>query len=472
MKGISRHTSDEDKSAFARQRRRFLHGLAGLAGLGVGVLSGSPEPVLARGRRRDDAGTGPLFIEAESFGVRADGGRRDQTAVLLRALKAAAYRKAVLLLPSGTIRIGNLELSAPVRMAGRPGARLLATKSADFLMHVRKGPVLLQDIELDGQHAGKDPLLWLERVPDLRIEHCRIRRAGADGIKLDSCSGTIRECRIEAAGKAGLFSIDGRDLRIMGNNVRNCGDNGILVWQSKKREDGSLISGNVIENIRADSGGDGPYGNGINVFRAAGVRVVDNRIRRCAFSAVRNNSSDDCVIARNVISDMKEVAIFVEFAFRGAVVSDNIIENASAGISVTNLDEGGHFAVVKGNVVRNMRPRISSRDGLGYGIAVEADTSVTGNAIEVVSGIGIALGWGPYMRNVVASANVIRRCGVGIGVSAVRDAGNAVITSNVIAGARAGAIIGYDHDKPITGDLSRSGARVPGNITLANNRVS
>ncbi len=455
----------------ACERRSVLKGALGLAGVGSGAFFLGTVPADARLRHRGSSAHTPPYIDAESLGLVADGARRDQTAALRRALRIAARRGAILLLPAGTMMIGNLELEGAVRMIGRPGSRLLASPSAHFLLHVRAGPVLLQDIALDGRDTGEDPLLWLEDVADVRLERCHVRRAAADGIKLESCSGMVRDCRIEAVGKAALFSIDGRDMRILGNHLRNCADNGILVWQSKKREDGALVSGNLIEDVRADSGGDGPYGNGINVFRAAGVRIVDNRIRRCAFSAVRDNAGDDCVIARNVISDMKEVAIFVEFAFRSAVISDNIVENASAGISVTNLDEGGHLAVVKGNVIRNMRPRIN-REGLGYGIAVEAETTVTGNAVEDASEIGISLGWGPYMRNVVASANVIRRCGVGIGVSAVRDAGTAVIVGNVIAASRAGAIIGYDHNRPITGDLARPDAHVPGNITLADNHTS
>ena len=46
---------------------------------------------------------------------------------------------------------------------------------------------------------------------------------------------------------------------------------------------------------------------------------------------------------------------------------------------------------------------------------------------------GMKIGWGPYMRNVVATGNVIRKAGTGIAVTVVEGAGSAVISDNVIA---------------------------------------
>jgi putative cofactor-binding repeat protein len=56
----------------------------------------------------------------------------------------------------------------------------------------------------------------------------------------------------------------------------------------------------------------------------------------------------------------------------------------------------------------------------GVGIGIEADTVVTGNVVENAPNIGIAAGWGAYLRDVAVSANVIRNADFGITVSVAR----------------------------------------------------
>ena len=47
------------------------------------------------------------------------------------------------------------------------------------------------------------------------------------------------------------------------------------------------------------------------------------------------------------------MAIYSEFGFEGAVIADNVVDGAGNGISVTNFNEGGRLASVRGNIVRN-----------------------------------------------------------------------------------------------------------------------
>ncbi len=270
---------------------------------------------------------------------------------------------------------------------------------------------------------------------------------------------------------AGIFSHGGLGMRITKNYISDCGNNGILVWQPEKRTDGAVVSQNIIERVRADGGGDGPNGNGINVYRAANVKVVDNTIRQCAYSAVRNNSGDSIVIARNDCEDLGEVAIFVEFEFHEAVVSDNLIRDASAGISITNADYGGRVATVTGNLVRNVSPRISSPDVLGYGISVEEQTAVTGNVVEGASFCGLWIGWGRFLKTITATGNILRNCGTGIAISWDRQAGSAVITGNLIENPEDAAIRGFDHARPVTRDLTLPDAHVPERLIILANRV-
>ena len=159
----------------------------------------------------------------------------------------------------------------------------------------------------------------------------------------------------------------------------------------------------------------------------------------CAFSAIRANSASNLQIAGNTCSRSGETALYAEFAFEGAVINGNIVDGAANGISIVNFDKGGRMAVCSGNIVRNLStegPYPADAPGFGVGITVEADTAVTGNVVENAPLYGMKIGWGPYMRNVVATGNVIRKAGTGIAVTVVEGAGSAVISDNVISETR------------------------------------
>lgn len=263
-------------------------------------------------------------------------------------------------------------------------------------------------------------------------------------------------------------------MRISGNTVIDCGNGGILVHRWQPGEDGTIVTGNRVERILARSGGTGQNGNGINVFRAGNVIVSGNQIADCAFSAIRSNSGGNVQIAGNTCLRSGETAIYSEFAFEGAVISANIVDGAANGISVVNFNEGGRLSTVTGNLVRNLSatgPYPADPPGFGVGISVEADASVSGNIIETAPLYGIAIGWGPFMRNVVATGNVVRNAGEGIAVSVVEGTGSAIITDNVIDGALRGAIVGHRWADAVTGDLAKESPDLPG-LTVERNRVS
>ena len=82
------------------------------------------------------------------------------------------------------------------------------------------------------------------------------------------------------------------------------------------------------------------------------------------------------------------------------------------------------------------------------------------------------IGWGPYLRNVVATGNVIRKAGTGIVVSVVEGAGTAVISDNVIDGALNGAVVGQRWAESATGDLASSNDSGYAHLTVERNHVS
>jgi uncharacterized secreted repeat protein (TIGR03808 family) len=252
--------------------------------------------------------------------------------------------------------------------------------------------------------------------------------------------------------QAGLHSQDATGLDIVHNEIIDCANNGIQVWRSDAGEDGSLVANNRIVRIRADGGGTGENGNGINVFRAGSVLVTGNRIADCAYSAIRGNAASDIQMVANSCTRLGEVALYAEFGFEGALIANNLVDTAATGVSVTNFNDGGRLAVVQGNLIRNLfRREQEPQDKRGEGITVEADTIITGNVIENAPTAGLVIGWGAYVREVVATANLIRKARVGILVSSEAGTGACLIANNMIAGAAEGSIRAMDGSGQPTG---------------------
>ncbi len=109
--------------------------------------------------------------------------------------------------------------------------------------------------------------------------------------------------------------------------------------------------------------------------------------------------------------------------------------------------------------------------GFGFGIAVEADTSVTGNVIENAPKWGMSLGWGPYLRNIVATGNIIRQAPVGIAVSVVEGAGTALISDNILQETPDGGVVGFRWNDRATDELALSGANGFSHLTVERNRL-
>jgi len=434
-----------------------------LFGASAGVASFAALPVSA--------------VSAADFGVRPNL-PRDQSEKLQNAINAAIKAGGELHLPGGIYIARKLRIDAGVALSGVPGlTRLVLGRPAEHLLEIEDAKdVTLRGIVFDGakHRLGTDntgAVVKARNTRQLTVEHCQIQNGHANGISLTGCSGKVIHSIIRKCRAGGIFCLDGKGVEIGHNHVEQIGDNGIMVWQSEKREDGTLVHDNRIEKIYGKSGGNGQNGNGVGVYRAANVMVSGNRISDCEFSAIRNNAGDNIQITDNNCSRLNEVAIFVEFAFNGAVVTNNLIEKAGMGISITNFNEGGRMAVCANNVVRDMLGARSNPDTQAIGIAVEADTTVSGNVIENAKRAGLWLGWGKYLRNVNATGNIISGCDIGVAVSAVKDAQNALITNNIISGA-VQAIAGMDHNKIITDDLSETRNKAPRSIQVSGNMVS
>jgi uncharacterized secreted repeat protein (TIGR03808 family) len=417
-------------------------------------------------------------VSALDYDVRP-GALDNQSAAFQRMLDETARRGIPVFLPAGTYVISNIKLPEGALISGVPGrTELVYGGDGHFLSGHDLRQVRLSNLVVDGVNrwtgAGVDGLIDLRGVPDVTLDDLTVRGAGRDGIHLERCGGRIADCSISGAARFGIYAVESTGLTVRGNRVDACADGGVIIHRWAEGDDGTMIVGNRITNIGAVSGGTGQWGNAINLFRADNVLVSGNRIEGAAFSAVRGNAARNLQIVDNNCRAIGETAIYSEFGFENAIVARNFIDGAANGISVTNFNDGGRAATVSGNIIRNIvatGPYEPDAPGFGTGIAVEADTTVTGNMIEGVARFGINAGWGPYLRDCVLSSNVIRDARIGIGISEAPGAGTVLVSANVI-GARQGAIRAHRWAELTTGELLGARRGVPSNIILADNRLA
>ncbi|MGL4242644.1 MAG: TIGR03808 family TAT-translocated repetitive protein [Beijerinckiaceae bacterium] len=403
---------------------------------------------------------------------------QSDSARIQREIDEATARGRPWPVPAGLTLAGGLRLPDGAHLVGHPGKSRIALAGDGPLLSADKArTITIEGVIFDGggRAAGRERgLLQFRDVPALRIQDCAVERSGGNGLMLERCGGRISANAIRDSGRAALFANDSVGLTIEGNTVERSGENGILVWRSAKGDDGTIVRGNRISDTRANAGGTGQYGNAIGLYRAGGVIVEGNVIRRAAFTAVRNNGGGNVIIANNNVAACSEVALYAEFGFDGVTFTGNIVDGAWLGIVSTNFaDNGGRIAAISGNVIRNIRAgrHADGSEGGGKGIMVEGDAAISGNIVDNAQTAGLQLGWGPSLRDVTATGNTLRDCGVGIEISVAPGAGRASIVGNTIAGAKRLAVVGMQWHKAATGDLAVTGAKDWPNIRLAENTV-
>jgi uncharacterized secreted repeat protein (TIGR03808 family) len=446
--------------------------LIGITAAGAGALAAPPSAAAA---------TQPISMlgrDATQYGLRP-GSLEDQTKILQRAIDEAARAQVPLALPPGVYRTGMLRLPNGAQLVGVRGAtRLAFAGGTSLLTSEGAGSLGLHGLILDGGGIplpARRGLVHCRDGRDIRISNCEIVASGGNGIWLENVAGEISGNIMTKITSTAIVSFDAEGLTVVRNTIRDTSDNGIEILRTSIGDDGTLVADNRIEDIKAGPGGSGQYGNAINAFRAGNVIVRGNRIKNCDYSAVRGNSASNIQITGNSVSDVREVALYSEFAFEGAVIANNTVDGAALGVSVCNFNEGGRLAVVQGNIIRNLLAKrpigTAPDDDGGIGIYVEADTSVSGNVIENAPSFGIVAGWGKYLRDVAITGNVIRNAFVGVGVSVTPGAGTALVNNNMISEAPRGAVVGLDHARPVTPDLTAEGAPRFAQVAVGMNTV-
>ena len=459
-----------------------------LGATSIGLPATIAGATLAGTTRAAEAAANGLFattqlrgsVNAAEFGL-LPGTIDDQSHLLQTALNRAAEDDKPIFLPPGTYFVSNITLPARTRLSGVAGAtRLVFAGGGHFLFSENARHVELNGLVIDGANRGVESYaeasLRISNADHAVIENCQILGSVEKGIHIDRSRGRIARSSVTGAGgDCGIYALENRGLSITDNEVSACSNGGILVHRWQAGEDGTIVTGNRVFNIGALNGGTGQWGNGINVFRAHSVMIANNHIGDCAFSAIRSNAGSNVQITGNHCLRSGETAIYSEFEFVGAMIANNVVDGGARGISITNFMQGGRMAVCSGNLIRNIRttaPYVDPDHPFGDGISAEADTTITGNVIENAERFGLMLGWGPYLRDVVATSNVIRGSQTGVYVSVVEGSGNTVISDNIISGSSKGAVVGYRWKDAVTGDLTRDGNEHFDHLAIERNRIS
>jgi uncharacterized secreted repeat protein (TIGR03808 family) len=213
-----------------------------------------------------------IAISAEEVGLESNAAR-DQSKAFQKAIDMAAKRGGVLVLPPGKYIANGLTIAQPMQIEGIAGRSIIISKGGGPILQMGNTTnVVLRGLTFDGagqaplKQARRGSLVSAEDVKQLVIEDCVFLDSTASGLSLDRCSGRVANCEFGFIEQTGLFAFDSAGLSITGNTVHDIGNNGIQVWSSEKREDGTVVTGNRVERIAAKGGGTGQNGNGINVW--------------------------------------------------------------------------------------------------------------------------------------------------------------------------------------------------------------
>ena len=293
--------------------------------------------------------TSSLGRDATQYGVHP-GSPDDQTKVLQRAIDEATRAQVPLALPPGVYRVGQLRLQSGTQLVGVRGAtRFIFSGGASMLSGEGASSIGLVNITLDGSGIPlptRRGLVHCLGGRDIRVTDCEITGSGGNGIWLENVSGDISGNIITKSATTAIVSFDAQGLQVARNTIQGTNDNGIEILRTAIGDDGTLVADNRIEDIKAGPGGSGQYGNAINAFRAGNVIVRGNRIRNCDYSAVRGNSASNIQITGNSVSDVREVSLYSEFSFEGAVIANNTVDGAAIGVSVCNFNEPRRICAV------------------------------------------------------------------------------------------------------------------------------
>ena len=293
-----------EKYMMSRLTRRRLVGT--LAAGATSSLILSPVRVLAQGLR----GTLEGGIDATHEGLNP-GSPDDQSLAFAKALQKAGSEGRPLFLAPGRYEVSEIALPDHTSIVGIPGQTRIVLRSGSALLRARGATRLaLEGLTFDG--AGiplADPeagLVDAEDVSSLALDDCEFLESGGAGARLRACAGRVENCIFQSIATVGLLLDQSRgDAGNWQHRSPIAATPASSSRATRKAKTAAIVTQNRVAHIRADAGGTGQNGNGINLDKANGVVIADNRIDDCAFSAIRCFSSDEVAVTGNVATQLR-----------------------------------------------------------------------------------------------------------------------------------------------------------------------
>ncbi|GEO83394.1 MULTISPECIES: TIGR03808 family TAT-translocated repetitive protein [Alphaproteobacteria] len=379
------------------------------------------------------------------------------------------------------------------------GAATLRFTGGSYLFQVNGiNDVSVSGVVFDGQNttigdsSNQAGLVRFRACSGFAFDGCKVTRSTKTGVvALIGAQGTIADCAIDNC-SVGVLVYNSR-VEVARNRITACSNNGVYVWRepaSGVEYDGSTIIDNIIDDIDTAGGGTGQNGNGIVVYRAVGVKACGNTISNVQYSCIRFNASGAAQILGNHCISARECSVFLEATgpglnLDGAVIANNIIEQAGSGINVVNLglysDGISRRVTISSNHIRGITKNTISDPGysptvsIASGILVEGLCVLTGNMIEGAAGFGILLGTNEATYDLLATGNLVHASTTGIGYSNNASAGRISIVGNVVSGATNGSVVpvafnGVSYYRVGSTDLANTADSQVGNVYVGNNR--
>ena len=136
------------------------------------------------------------------------GAAQDQSAAPQTAIDQAANRGAPLLPPPGRFRTGRLQLRPGTRIIGTARTTTLEFVGGEAFLVGEGDGIALEGLVLDGAYQTLDidqanALVSLKKSRGLALCNLEITRSIANGVTLEGCAGTVRDCTITAGLMAG-----------------------------------------------------------------------------------------------------------------------------------------------------------------------------------------------------------------------------------------------------------------------------
>lgn len=428
-------------------------------------------------------------ITPQYFGAVGDG-ETDDTAAFQQAVDSGLN----VLIPSGSYRVSNINISLPISIIGIGEVRLKTpdtfeipdanTWSEDMTVFLIRSVnnVHIENIHFDGNLAfyenkyGYGPLA--------RFDHYGVRvREGSENITIRRCQFddfkdagiqitqmckyvTVEQCQFFLAGWPGTFNRGIQAVQstqendayytFRGNRIENCGEHGIVVYFNNYHcvIDGNYIKGCGLLFENPDGSSDYTAGCNIKASGASHIKIINNYCEdaidcNIGLYGTKVGYLEDNVVSGNTCigserEDYKGSGISCEGG--SLVVSGNIVRGIhvkkyafSSGLFINAVD-----AVINGNRVEDCDVGIRA-----------AGAPITGNHVQATSPIVVSV-----CENVLIADNVLIGDGTTDGISLYAPK-NTTISGNVISKVRYG----------IMGRTSAENVTIYGNIFNEANRT-